>query len=44
MRLRDLMRRAKAVGIDQEAVLDAQDSDDPKQTMVMLLLQVYVRQ
>ena len=38
LRMRDLVARAKAVGVDDEAVLDAQDSDSPKDAIVQLLL------
>eukprot|EP01043_Picozoa_sp_COSAG02_P034700 COSAG02_NODE_2442_length_8854_cov_2.621359_2_plen_557_part_00 len=38
LRMRDLMRRAKSEGVDEEAVLEAQDSKSPKNTMVELLL------
>jgi predicted HTH domain antitoxin len=39
MRMRELMARARERGIDPEALLDAQDTEQPKAAVVGLLLQ-----
>ena len=38
LRLKELRARAKEVGVDEDALEDATDSDDPRQAVVELLL------